>query len=320
MSVLISGSVAYDAVLAHDGRFAEHLRPEALEHLNLTFQVSRIRRSFGGCAANIAYALKLLGGEPILWCAMGSDAGPYMDRLQRLGISTTGLQILPDELCAQCFIAADADGNQLAFFHGGAMERSQEVDWPAAPADDPIELAVLAPGGRIAMQHHAQLCAARGIPFIFDVGQAAPLFSKEELRSIIDKAAMLAFSDYEAALLEHAAGLSPADMAAMGKIVFHTHGGKGSSVWTAHAKKPVPIEAAPIPGGRAVDPVGAGDAYRGGLVSGLIRGLSPVAAARLGSVMGAVKVGTEGAQNYAATLEDAEARCRSVWGSGWQNV
>ena len=253
MSVLISGSIAYDTILSFDGRFADSLHAEAIAHLNLTFPASAMRREFGGCAANVAYALKCLGGKPLLWSAMGKDAAPYMKHLEALGISTFGLKVLDDSWMPQAFITTDASGNQLTTFHGGAMDRTQEVPFPeigtATGADGrvrtgaqalaeledlgPVTLAMLSPGGKIAMGCHAEICVERGIPYIFDVGQAAPLFSGEELRRFIERAYAVAFSDYEAELIERASGLSPEAIAKLGKIVFHTHGARGSSVWLA---------------------------------------------------------------------------------------
>lgn len=319
MSVLISGSIAYDTILAYEGRFADKLRPEAISHLNLTFPAATMRRAFGGCAANIAYALKRLGGKPLLWSAMGKDAAPYMARFRELGISTAGLLVLEDAWMPQAFITTDAAGNQLTTFHGGAMDRTQEVPFPDPAADpdvplDAVTLAMLSPGGRIAMKRHAEIYVERGIPYIFDVGQAAPLFTGDELAHFIAQAAMVAFSDYEAELIAAASGIRPADMARMGKTVFHTHGARGSSVWLPGAANPVPIEAAPIPGGAARDPVGAGDAYRGGLLYGLTAGLDPVQSARIASVMGALKVSTLGVQNYTTTLDDVRMRFEALWG------
>ena len=334
MSVLISGSIAYDTILSFDGRFADSLHAEAIAHLNLTFPASAMRREFGGCAANVAYALKCLGGKPLLWSAMGKDAAPYMKHLEALGISTFGLKVLDDSWMPQAFITTDASGNQLTTFHGGAMDRTQEVPFPeidtATGADGrvrtgaqalaeledlgPVTLAMLSPGGKIAMGCHAEICVERGIPYIFDVGQAAPLFSGEELRRFIERAYAVAFSDYEAELIERASGLSPEAIAKPGKIVFHTHGARGSSVWLANAQAPVAVPAAPVPGGAARDPVGAGDAYRGGLLFGLTSGLGPVVSARIASIMGAIKVSASGVQNYVTTLADVRRTYASLWG------
>ncbi len=314
MSVLISGSIAYDTILAFDGRFADHLHAGAIASLNLTFPTNRMRREFGGCAGNIAYSLKLLGGEPLLWSAMGSDAAPYMARFRSLGISTVGLKILPDAFCPQAFITTDADGNQLCSFHGGAMDRTQEVPWPElGPGDSPITLAMLSPGGRIAMPIHAAMCRERGIPYILDIGQAAPLFSADELSAMIEGAAMLAFSDYEAEILRQTVRLTPKDMAAAGKAIFHTHGSKGSSVWLPHAETSAHVEALRLPEDAAEDPVGAGDAYRGGLLYGLTHGIDPVRAARIASIMGAVKAASAGAQNYRTTIGDVRAKYEEMW-------
>lgn len=313
MSVLISGSMAYDTVLSYEGRFAENLHAEALDRLNLTFPAARMRRDFGGCAGNIAYALRLLGGSPLPWGCLGADAAPYLERFRALGIPADGIRTLPDDLTAQCFITTDADGNQLASFYGGAMDRSEEAPWPSHPTDPPT-LAILSPGGRTAMPVHAQLCRAHGVPYIFDPGQAAPLFRKAALLDMIQGALALAFSDYEEEIIRLATGCSPADFARAGKIVFHTHGAAGSSVWLPHQAALVEVEALALPPDAEADPVGAGDAYRGGILYALSRGLDAVAGARLGAVLGAAKAACRGAQAYSLTLDEARRRYQAQWG------
>lgn len=313
MSVLISGSIAYDTVLSYEGRFAENLHADAIERLNLTFPASRMRRDFGGCAGNIAYALAQLGGRPLLWGCLGADAAPYLERLRALELPTDGIRTLEDDFTAQCFITTDADGNQLASFYGGAMDRSEEAPWPEHPADPP-SLAILSPGGRVAMPIHARLCRAHGVPYLFDPGQAAPLFGKAQLLEMIGSAFGLACSDYEEEIIRLATGFGPADFARQGKTVFHTHGAAGSSVWLPDAKTPVEIEALKLPPGTEADPVGAGDAYRGGLLYALSHGLDAVAGARLGAVMGAAKAACRGAQTYRITLNEARRRYEAQWG------
>lgn len=297
-AVLLTGSIAYDTVLHHAKRFDESLRAEHLAHLNLTFYAPAMRRDFGGCAANIAYAMAKLGGNPVLWGALGSDGAPYRERFASWRMDLSGLVTLPDVFTSQCFITTDAAGNQLASFHTGAMDRAHEAPWPDAA--DPV-LVAISPGGHDAMIAQADEALKRGVPYLFDPGQAVPLFEGDELRELALHAAYAAFSDYEAAMITEKTGLTPEDLARAGVTVFHTHGSRGSTVRVAGDAHAWSVPAAPLllPPGAAPDPVGAGDAYRGGLLWALARGTDPVEAARTASVVGAMKVESRGTQDYA---------------------
>ena len=287
---MITGSVAYDTILTHNGCFADKLEKGDLRHVNLTFFAPEMHRDFGGCAANIAYALHQLGGDPFVWSALGRDGGDYLEHFRALGIATDGMPCLTDCFTSQAFIVTDEGGCQLASFHPGAMDASDRLSWPE---DRTIDYAILGPGGARPMKLHAHLFRERGVPYLFDPGQAGPLFTPEELRAFADGADACAFSDFEAEYLEKVASLTPEVLSLAGKTIYHTHGEKGSTVWLAGGEK---IEVAAIPA-RAVDPVGAGDAYRGGLLFARERGLSPVEGARIGTILGSLKVAVRGAQN-----------------------
>lgn len=303
-AVLVAGSVAYDTVLAAPGRFSDTLTPEGLDHINLTFPTPVMRRSFGGCAANIAWAMHALGGRPVLWGALGADGGPYLERFKSWGADLSGLVVLEDCFSSQCFITTDADGNQIAAFHAGALDRADEAPMPEADA----KLAILAPGERRATLRQAERCVEAGIPYLFDPGQATPLYGPEGLKTLVAGAFGVAFSDYEAELIERFTGLTPRLLAASSKTVWHTHGARGSSVWRPGAEAPVFVPAEMLPEGKsAVDPVGAGDAYRGGLLWGLVEGADPVEAARAGTYAAAVKVTHRGSQDYALSRAEALA-------------
>lgn len=316
-AVLVAGSVAYDTVLATPGRFSDTLTPEGLDHINLTFPTPVMRRSFGGCAANIAWAMLALGGRPVLWGALGADGGPYLERFKSWGADLSGLVVLQDCFSSQCFITTDADGNQIAAFHAGALDRADEAPMPEAGA----KLAILAPGERRATLRQAERCLEARIPYLFDPGQATPLYGPEGLHTLVSGAFGVAFSDYEAELIERFTGLTPRMLAASGKTVWHTHGARGSSVWLPGADAPVSVPAAALPEGMtALDPVGAGDAYRGGLLWGLVEGADPVEAARVGAYAAAVKVTHRGSQDYALSRAEALALIgRSADGSGHSN-
>ena len=186
MSVIISGSIAYDTVFTHEGRFADTLRAEALDRLNVTLQADSMRRTYGGCAANIAYSLKQLGGDPLVWTAVGRDADDYLRHLERQGIRTDGVTVMPNEWTAQCMITTDRDGNQLATFSPGAMAHADRLPWPD---DTGIVCGILAPSVRSTLLAHAKAFVSHGIPFIFDPGQTTPLFSGDELLALTRAAA-----------------------------------------------------------------------------------------------------------------------------------
>lgn len=267
MSVIISGSLAFDTVFEHHGRFADTLHADAIEHLNLTFQADAMRRTLGGCAGNIAYSLKVLGGDPLIWTAAGQDAAPFFEHFKAHDITTDGIVTLADHWTAQCVITTDTLGNQLTTFHPGAMAKADKIPWPHQ-AD--ITLGILAPSCRNTLLAHAQAYQAHGIPFIFDPGQITPLFTADELIHLSESAMAVAFSDYEATLIEKTTGLNTAQLSHHAKLIFCTHGSEGSSLWENGHETLVP--STPV---KAVDPVGAGDAYRGGLLFGFTHGLSP---------------------------------------------
>ena len=221
MSVIISGSIAYDTVFTHEGRFADTLRAEALDRLNVTLQADSMRRTYGGCAANIAYSLKQLGGDPLVWTAVGRDADDYLRHLERQGIRTDGVTVMPNEWTAQCMITTDRDGNQLATFSPGAMAHADRLPWPD---DTGIVCGILAPSVRSTLLAHAKSFVSHGIPFIFDPGQTTPLFSGDELLALTRAAACVAFSDYEALMIEEHTSLSPAELSRLTGAVFCTHG------------------------------------------------------------------------------------------------
>lgn len=314
MTVLITGAVAYDTVFTHDGTFEARLAGSDLSHLNTTFLTRSMRRDFGGCGANIAVAVRRLGGDPVLWGAVGSDGGAYLERFAALGISTAGIGRLEDAFTAQCVIFTDAAGAQLAVFHPGAMDRSREVPWPSDAAGGALRpsWAVIAPGGRETTLNAARECTARGVPYLFDVGQELPLFSPEELERLLDGAFGIAYSDYEAEAFAARTGIDAAAAARRGKVVLQTHGERGADLRLPGEAAPRLIEALPV---RAQSAVGAGDAMRGGFLYGLDRGLGYLEAARLGAVTAAAKVAAPSAQDYALTLESARRAYESLWGA-----
>ena len=270
MSVIISGSIAYDTVFTHEGRFADTLRAEALDRLNVTLQADSMRRTYGGCAANIAYSLKQLGGDPLVWTAVGRDADDYLRHLERQGIRTDGVTVMPNEWTAQCMITTDRDGNQLATFSPGAMAHADRLPWPD---DTGIVCGILAPACEARFCTRQGLCLARHPLHLRSGPDDAPSFSGDELLALTRAAACVAFSDYEALMIEEHTSLSPAELSRLTGAVFCTHGSQGSSVWQKGEETVIPA-----PKVEAADPVGAGDAYRGGLLWGMEGGSTPSAA------------------------------------------
>ncbi len=304
--IFVSGSVAYDTVLAFTGRFADHFLAGKLDHLNLTFQADAMRRSLGGCAGNIAYSLKLLGEAPLLVSAVGDDGGEYLASLETLGITTRCIRRIPGAFTAQCFATTDAAGNQLSTFHLGAMAHGHETPFPDSEA---IELAIVAPDSRESMPLRCRELAARRIPFVLDLGQATPLFTADELWEMLSLATWAVASRYEADLISRSVGDSVDAIARRLSAFLVTEGALGTVIHCEGRAETVPA----VPS-RAVDPVGAGDAFRGGLLAGLRRGLPLRQCVELASVMGHFKVEHAGAQGYAVTPEAVAQCCEAAYG------
>ena len=291
MAALICGSLAFDSIMTFEGRFAEQILPEQLHILNVSFLVPALRRDFGGCAGNIAYSLKLLGGEPLPMATLGSDGGDYLLRLDGLGISTRHVGMLADTYTAQAMIMTDRDNNQITAFHPGAMMQAHSQRIEAAPG---VQLAIIAPDGRDAMLQHAEQCRVAGIPFVFDPGQGLPMFSGEELAAFIEQADWVTVNDYEGKMLCERTGWSLAELSRKVRGLVVTLGAEGCEVWEQGEKTHVPGVAA----AQVVDPTGCGDAWRGALLYGLERGWPLARCAALGNRVGALKIAERGPQNY----------------------
>ncbi|MFN7571325.1 MAG: carbohydrate kinase family protein [Betaproteobacteria bacterium] len=292
MSTLICGSIAYDSIMVFDGRFKDHILPEQVHILNVSFLVPQLRREFGGCAGNIAYNLKLLGGEPLPMATVGDDAQPYLARLDAYGIDRRHVRHVPGSYTAQAFITTDLDDNQITAFHPGAMTQSH---LNAVPGDGSVTLGIVAPDGRDGMLQHAQQFADHGIPFVFDPGQGLPMFDGEDLLWFIARAHYVALNDYEAQLLIERTGLALADLSRKVKALIVTHGGAGSDLYVGGETISIPA----APAAAVVDPTGCGDAYRAGLLYGIANKLDLETTGRLAAIMGAAKIEHAGGQNHA---------------------
>jgi adenosine kinase len=274
-----------------EGRFAEQILPDQLHILNVSFLVPSLRRDFGGCAGNIAYSLKALGGTPLPMATLGTDAADYLQRLKTLGISTEYVRQVEGSYTAQAMIMTDRDNNQITAFHPGAMMQAHITQ---IEKRSDIKLAIISPDGRDAMIQHAEQLKAADIPFVFDPGQGLPMFDGTDLARFIDQATWVTVNDYEGKMLSDRTGLSHADISRRVKGLIVTLGAEGCEVWIDGDKTLVP----PVKAAAVVDPTGCGDAWRGALLFGLEQGWSLAKCAALGNQVGALKIAQRGPQNY----------------------
>ena len=307
-AALICGSVAYDTILVFPDRFKAHILPDKIHILNVAFLVPEMRREFGGCAANIAYSLRLLGDLGLPMATAGHDFGPYRERLKALGIRLDHVTVIEDAFTAQAFITTDLDDNQITAFHPGAMQYAHVNQVSRAAAG--VALGIVAPDGRQAMIEHAAQFVAAGIPFIFDPGQGLPMFGADELNTFIEQATWVAVNDYEWGLLQQKTGLTAADIAAGVEALIVTRGAEGSVIYAGGRVMAIPS----VKPRTLVDPTGCGDAYRAGLIHGLLRGLDWETTGRVASLMGSIKIESLGPQNHRFTAEDFRGRYRHVFG------
>ena len=307
MKTLICGSIAYDSIMVFHGRFKDHILPDQVHILNVSFLVPTLRQEFGGVAGNIAYSLALLQGEALPMGTVGDDADEYLRRFDALRIDRSRVLRIDGTRTAQAFITTDLDDNQIVAFHPGAMSLSHRN---RIPEDEAVGLALVGPDGRDGMLAHAGALAERGISFVFDPGQALPLFSGEELIWFAERASYLAVNDYEAKLLAAKTGRPIEALSANLRALIVTRGAQGSQIRTKQATFDIP--AAPV--ASLVDPTGCGDAYRAGLLYGIANGLSWEMTGRLAAVMGAIKIEHSGAQRHQPTRPQVEQRFFEAFG------
>ncbi len=307
MAVLICGSFAFDTIMVFHDRFKNHILPDKVHILNVAFHVPEMRREFGGCAGNIAYNLKLLGGDPLPMGTVGTDFGPYAEWMDRCGVPRTHLKVIDEAYTAQAFITTDMDDNQITAFHPGAMDFAH---YNRVEEAEGVTLGMVSPDGREGMIEHATQFAEAGIPFIFDPGQGLPLFGGEELKTFIEQATYVCVNDYEAELLQERTGWSPHEIAERLEALIITRGGKGSEIYLPDRRIDIP----PAEAREVVDPTGCGDAYRGGLLYGLTRGLDWETTGRIAALMGAIKIERHGTQNHGFTREEFAERYQAAFG------
>lgn len=306
MSALICGSLAFDTIMVYPGHFKKEILPDKVHMLNVSFLVPEMRREFGGCAGNIAYSLQLLGGRGRPMGTVGRDFAPYAQWLDTHGVSRELIRELPETFTAQAYIVTDMDDNQITAFHPGAMNEAHVQDI----VTDGVSLGCVSPDGREAMLLHARQFAEAGIPFIFDPGQGMPMFDGDDLRAFIEQASYVAVNDYEAELMSQRTGLSPAQIAERVRALVVTRGSKGSLIHTDGTVIEVPCAGAES----LADPTGCGDAYRAGLIHGLLQGMDWPTIGRVAALMGAIKIERPGTQNHSTDPEAFAERFRREFG------
>jgi adenosine kinase len=308
MTILVTGSIAYDTIMVFQDRFKNHLLPDQLHILNVCFVAPEMRREFGGTAGNIGYNLKLLGEDPMLMATVGDDIQPYLYRFEKLGIDARHLKRIAGQFTAQAFITTDLDDNQITAFHPGAMNHAHQNHVTGALG---AKLAIIGPDGKEGMLQHARECAASGVPFLFDPGQGLPMFSKAELDEMVRLADYLAVNDYEGRLLVEKTGRTLEAIAKDLKALVATQGAGGSIIHAGGKRFEIPAVAADA----LLDPTGCGDAYRSGLLYGISRGWDWERTGRLASVMGSIKIAHRGGQNHKPSREDIAAKFKKAFGA-----
>jgi adenosine kinase len=307
MSALICGSLAYDTIMVFPDQFKKHILPDKVHMLNVAFLVPEMRREFGGVAGNISYNLKLLGGEPFPMATVGDDFTPYKKHLDKLGISRRYVRHMEGEFTPQAFITTDVDDNQITAFHPGAMQHSylNKVE-----NTDGIGIGMVAPDSKMAMIQHSQDFVEHGIPHIFDPGQGMTLFNGEELAQFVREARYVVVNDYEFQLLKERTGQNGETIAKQVEALIVTRGPEGSLIRTRDGEQEVSV----VKADDIEDPTGCGDAFRSGLLYGLLNDLDLVTMCRIGSVMGSIKIAHQGCQNHNPTLDEIKDRFFEAYG------
>ncbi|KAF3982434.1 MAG: carbohydrate kinase family protein [Methylococcales symbiont of Hymedesmia sp. n. MRB-2018] len=307
MSALICGSMAYDTIMVFHDKFKNHILPDKVHMLNVSFLVPVIRREFGGCAGNIAYNLKLLGETPLIMATVGHDFEPYSQWLNCNQISTKYIKTLDNHYTGQAYITTDEDDNQITAFHPGAMNDSHQNSLPA----ENISIGIVSPDGKEGMQLHAKEFAEQNIPFIFDPGQGMPMFNGDELLQLMDLATYATFNDYESELMQERTGLTLEQLAQKVDALIVTMGGEGSKIYSGRRCIEIPSAQAK----ELVDPTGCGDAYRAGLLYGIMNEDDWETTGRIASLLGSIKIEHHGTQNHSFTLDSLRQRYQESFGS-----
>jgi adenosine kinase len=302
MNIIVSGSLAYDRIMDFPGKFSDHILPEKIHVLNVCFQVNGMKEKFGGTAGNIAYALTLMGEKPVVCATIGHDYDKYFKWLAKNGISTESIRIIEEEFTAGAYITTDQADNQITGFNPGAMKYPSSLDF--GKLDPRQTIIIVSPGNFEDMVNYPRLCKDKGIDYIFDPGQSLPMWDVQDLISSIDGCRILIVNDYELELIKNKTGLTKKELLGRAGTIITTLGEHGSQISTADGEIKIPV----VQASKVEDPTGAGDAYRGGLISGLTRGQDILQSARIGSVCASFAVECYGTQEYHFTIEEFHKR------------
>jgi adenosine kinase len=303
--------MAYDYIMSFPGRFVEHILPDQLHILSVSFLVDSMRRERGGCGGNIAHSLALLGQRPLLMATVGQDAPEYVAWLREHGVDTAGVLQLADEFTASFFVSTDRDNNQIASFYTGAMSKASRLSF-GDHQPSTIEIAIISPNDPGAMVKYARECRDLGIPYVYDPSQQIPRLTAEQLVDGIQGARVLIVNDYEFSMIRNRTGLGEGDVRAMVDVLVITHGERGSSIQTRDGRCDIP----PVPPRHVADPTGVGDAYRAGLMTGMRHGLPWDVAGRMGSLAATYVLEEHGTQRHHYTLDSFVRRYTEHFGDG----
>ncbi len=304
---LICGSYAFDSIMVFQDQFKNHILPDKVHMLNISFLVPTLRKEFGGCGGNIAYNLHMLGANSVPMATVGEDFAPYMGWMETHHMNTTHIKVIKDTYTGQAFITTDMDDNQITAFHPGAMSNSHQNKVSDASN---VDIGIVSPDGRDGMIEHAKQFADAGIPFMFDPGQGMPMFSGEELTTFVEQATYVAMNDYESQMLQDKTGLDVQTIASMVDALIITKGGDGSEIHTGGEV----INIAPAKANATQDPTGCGDAYRAGLLYGLMNDLDWKTTGQLAGLLGAIKIAHLGTQNHQFDLAEIERLYQQNYG------
>ena len=308
MDILVSGSMAYDRIMNFNGRFSDHILPDQLDNINVSFAVDSLAEHFGGTAGNIAYSLFLLGEKPRIVASIGSDYHRYFEWLGTCGIATGDIRVVDEELTAGAYITTDLNANQFTGFNPGAMKHQAGFSYSGIDTADAI--AIVGPGNLADMMEFTAKHQELGIFSIFDPGQSLPIWESQALSRCISQSNLLVCNEYELGMICNTTGLAQEDLAGMVDHMVVTLGSEGADVYSEGSKETVPV----APTEAAIDPTGAGDAFRGGLIKGIAHGGSIKRAVQMGAVCGYYAVQVNGTQTYRYTLSEYDAKLRECFG------
>ena len=309
MSIIVTGSVAFDYLMSFPGRFSEHILPEQIHQVSLSFLVDSMHKQRGGCAPNIAYTLALLGERPTVMATVGQDFGEYRAWLESVGVDTSATIEVEDEFTSSFFVNTDQDNNQIASFYIGAMGRADSLSFHDLDHEK-VDVAIISPNAPAAMVKYARECQELGVPYIYDPSQQIVRLSGEELLAGTRGARMLIVNEYEFGMLKNKTGLSDDELLAQPEITIITLGEEGSRIYVEDQVLQIPI----VPPTRLVEPTGVGDAYRGGVIKGLLGGYAWETTGRIAALAATYVLEHHGTQNHRYTLDEFAERYRQIFG------